>query len=134
EPPRRTARQRGRRGPHQLAHADGAPALAGVRPELSGRPPLHGRAVPGVCTGGRCTAGQINDLCTVNSDCNLAANTCRVIVNWADIADLTLDYAKVGRTDVTPLFTPATPGCSRKIDLPLDPARAANRLRVKAEG
>jgi hypothetical protein len=88
----------------------------------------------GVCTGGRCTAGQINDLCTVNSDCNLAANTCRVIVNWADIADLTLDYAKVGRTDVTPLFTPATPGCSRKIDLPLDPARAANRLRVKAEG
>jgi hypothetical protein len=88
----------------------------------------------GTCTGGRCTAGQINDLCTTNADCNLPADTCRVIVNWADTSDLTVSFAKVGRTDQTALFSPPSPGCSRKIDLPLDPARPSNRLRVKAKG
>jgi len=44
-----------------------------------------------------------------------------------------LSFAKVGRTDQSALFTPS-PGCSRKIDLPLDPARPTNRLRVKAKG
>ena len=87
----------------------------------------------GVCTAGRCTAGQIRDVCTVNSDCDLAPDTCRVIVNYVDRSDLTVDYAKVNRTVITPLFLPATPGCSRKIDIPLDPARASNRLRVKAK-
>jgi hypothetical protein len=88
----------------------------------------------GVCTGGRCTAGQINDLCSINTDCNLPADTCRVIVNWADTSDLSVSFAKVGRTDQTALFSPPSPGCSRKIDLPLDPARPSNRLRVKAKG
>jgi hypothetical protein len=91
-------------------------------------------ATAGVCIGGRCTAGQINDLCTTNADCNLAANTCRVIVNYADTADLTLEFARVNRTDVSALFTPASPGCSRKVDVPLDPNRRANRLHLKATG
>lgn len=88
----------------------------------------------GVCTAGRCTAGQINDLCTVSADCNLAASTCRAIVNYADTADLTLDFARVNRTDISALFTPASPGCSRKVDVPLDPARASNRMKLKATG
>jgi parallel beta-helix repeat protein len=87
----------------------------------------------GVCTGGRCTAGRINDLCAANTDCNLPPDTCRVIVNWADRSDLSLSFAKVGRTDQSALFT-TSPGCSRKINLPLDPARPSNRLRVKAKG
>lgn len=88
----------------------------------------------GVCTAGRCTAGQIADLCSVNSDCDLPADSCRVIVNYGDTGDLTVDFAKVGRTDHTALFQPASPGCSRKIDLPLDPSRLTNRLRAKATG
>jgi hypothetical protein len=76
----------------------------------------------------------MNDVCATNADCDLPPDTCRVIVNYADTADLTLDFARRNRTDVTPLFLPASPGCSRKVDVPLDPARRANRLRLKAEG
>jgi hypothetical protein len=87
----------------------------------------------GVCTAGRCTAGQINDLCTTNGDCDLPISTCRVIVNYADIGDLTMVFARVNRDDQTSLF-PATPGCSRKIDVPIDSSRLSNRLRTKATG
>jgi hypothetical protein len=88
----------------------------------------------GVCTSGRCTAGQIEDLCTTNADCNLPPDTCRLIVNYGDTGDLALVYGKVNRTDETALFLPASPGCSRKIDIPLDPNRAASRVRTKATG
>jgi nitrous oxidase accessory protein NosD len=91
-------------------------------------------ATAGVCSAGRCTAGQINDICTVNADCNLPASTCRIIVNYADTADLTLDFARVNRTSVAGLFTPPAPGCSRKVDVPLDGSRISNRLRLKATG
>ena len=44
----------------------------------------------GVCgAGGFCTAGKIADPCTVAADCNQAANTCRVVVNYADVPGLT---------------------------------------------
>jgi hypothetical protein len=88
----------------------------------------------GTCSAGRCSAGQINDVCATNSDCDLPANTCRMIVNYADVGDLSFVFAKVNRTDETALFTPATPGCSRKVDVPLDTTRASNRVRTKAEG
>jgi len=88
----------------------------------------------GVCSAGRCTAGQIEDICTTNADCNLAANTCRMIVNYGDISDLALNFAKVNRTDASALFLPATPGCSRKVDVPLDATRLSNRVRTKASG
>lgn len=88
----------------------------------------------GVCTAGRCTAGQILDPCTVNADCDLPADTCRAIVNYADTGDLVLDFARVNRSDHASLFTPASPGCSRKVDVPLDPNRASSRLKLKATG
>ena len=88
----------------------------------------------GVCAAGRCTAGQVHDLCTTNGDCNLAPNSCRVIANYGDTNDLTIVFAKIGRTDQTALFLPAAPGCSRKIDIPLDPNRVSNRLRTYATG
>jgi hypothetical protein len=88
----------------------------------------------GVCTAGRCTAGQMEDLCTTNADCNLPADTCRMIVNYGDISDLAFVFGRVNRTDITADFLPATPGCSRKIDVTLDPNRAANRVRSMATG
>jgi hypothetical protein len=57
-----------------------------------------------------------------------------MIVNYADIGDLSLIFAKVRSANQTALFLPATPGCSRKIDIPLDPSRASNPVRTKAEG
>ena len=57
-----------------------------------------------------------------------------MIVNYGDTADLALVYALVNRTDQMALFLPTAPGCSRKIDVPLDPTRQTNRLRTKATG
>jgi hypothetical protein len=88
----------------------------------------------GVCTAGRCSAGQIEDVCSAHADCDLPADSCRVIVNYGDTGDLVVDFARVGRTDQTALFLSAAPGCSRKIDLPLDPNRLTNKLRAKATG
>jgi hypothetical protein len=90
-------------------------------------------ATAGVCTAGRCTAGRIRDLCTTNADCNLPPDTCRMIVNWADVPDETLIYAKI-RFDDVPGFTPITPGCSRKVDVLLDPAQPVLRFRLRAQG
>lgn len=90
-------------------------------------------ATVGECTAGRCTRGRIRDVCTSVADCNQPADTCRVIVNWAEIADITLNWARVGRTNVAG-FTPVTPGCSRKADVPLDPSRPFHALKLKTLG
>lgn len=90
-------------------------------------------ATVGECTAGYCTRGRIRDVCTTNAQCDLPPETCRVVVNWGDIADAALDYARIGRTDV-PGFTPVSPGCSRKIDVSLDTLRRVNRLRLRAHG
>jgi len=87
----------------------------------------------GQCTAGRCTQGAIYDLCTTDTDCDLPADTCRVIINWADTADLALTYAKI-RTTAVPGFTPVAPGCSRKVDVAIDPSRRTVRLRLLATG
>jgi Right handed beta helix region len=90
-------------------------------------------ATLGECTAGRCTGGRIYDLCTTDADCNLPADTCRVIINWADTADLALTYARIRRTAVGG-FTPVTPGCSRKVNVALDPTRRITRLKLLASG
>lgn len=87
----------------------------------------------GRCTDGFCTRGRIRDVCTTDGDCALPADTCRVIINFGDQPDINLVFARIGRLD-QPGFTPAVPGCSRKIDVTLDPIRPVTKLRVKAEG
>jgi hypothetical protein len=89
----------------------------------------------GVCgAGGFCTAGKIADPCTVAADCNQAANTCRVVANYADVPDLTARRPfLINRTPV-PAFEPLTGGCTRKVDVVLDPARHMNVLKVKVSG
>jgi cysteine-rich repeat protein len=98
-------------------------ATAGV----CGPPPL------GFVTG-FCQTGRIADACNADADCDLPADTCRMVVNYADIPDLTLEYAFLNRrSHAIAGFSPVTPGCSRKIDLALDAVRS-NRVRVKARG
>jgi hypothetical protein len=87
-------------------------------------------ATTGACTEGRCTSGKIGDVCTTGADCDQPPETCRVIVNWADTADLTLLFARLRRDDVSG-FT-VKPGCSRKVDVTL-PRRPAP-LKLRAQG
>jgi cysteine-rich repeat protein len=87
----------------------------------------------GECTTARCTRGKIRNVCTVNADCAQPALTCRTIVNWGFMPDLALDYARIRRTPV-PGFTPPTPGCSRKVDVPIDAIRPVTGLKTKAHG
>jgi uncharacterized protein DUF11/slime mold repeat-containing protein len=87
-----------------------------------------------------CTSGRIADPCGADSDCTPAVNTCRIVINYAAVPDLTLSDVtwKVRRHPRISLladFLPATPGCSRKVDvqLPLPGFKRAN-LRLKAKG
>jgi hypothetical protein len=89
----------------------------------------------GVCGPvGFCTAGQIWDPCLVDADCDQPADTCRLVVNFAEVADLTFAFLKTTRTASATPATPATPGCSRKIDFTLDPSRTTNRIKIKTTG
>jgi hypothetical protein len=56
------------------------------------------------------------------------------VVNYADIADLTLLPVLLNNRDPVPGFTPATPGCARKVDVVPDPNRRVNRVKVRATG
>jgi hypothetical protein len=69
----------------------------------------------------------------VNTDCDQPPNTCTVVVNWGNVDALTFIYAKMNHTLLSG-FTPATRGCSRKVQVPLDTNRLANRLKLKASG
>ncbi len=101
-------------------------------------------ATAGACTAGRCTSGKVYDLCTTNADCNQPAETCRVIVNYADTTDNALLFARFGKTNVSGFVagtpSPTSPilvaaGCSKKVDvsIPATPVRS-NNLRLKAQG
>lgn len=106
----------------------------------------------GVCntTTGFCTAGKVSDPCSTSAQCNLPANTCRVVINYAlpsvPVPDLTLllaelKYAKASHLPVQNLlhtgaggFLPATPGCSRKVDIALPSGFKRARLKLRATG
>jgi hypothetical protein len=83
---------------------------------------------------GFCTAGKIADPCGNNTDCDQPANTCRLVVNYANVPDIALLYAKLQKTILTPTFSPAKKGCSRKVSISIDPSRAFNKLKLKASG
>ena len=87
----------------------------------------------GECTAGRCTKGSIYDLCTTDADCDLPPDTCRAIINWVETADLSLTFARI-RTTAVSGFTPVTPGCSRKVNISIDPNRRNTTLRLLATG
>jgi hypothetical protein len=94
----------------------------------------------GVCdpTTGFCQSGRVSDPCSTNAQCNLPANTCRVVINYAKTSDLRLLLAalQVHRQpsqDLMSLFSPATPGCSRKVDV-LIPSGKRATLRLRASG
>jgi cysteine-rich repeat protein len=82
---------------------------------------------------GFCTAGKISDPCTSASDCDEPPNTCRVVVNYAEVPSLTLPIATLNRKPVAG-FTPITAGCARKVDVSIDPSRFWNRIFLKASG
>jgi hypothetical protein len=84
---------------------------------------------------GFCTAGKIADPCTANTDCDLPADTCRLVVIYADVPDLALNQVFLNRRDnIIAGFSPVHAGCSRKVDVLLDASRSTNRVRIKAEG
>ena len=91
-------------------------------------------ASSGVCGPTKfCTAGKIGDPCVAAADCNEATNACRVIVNYAATADIQLRSAVMNRVPIAG-FTPAQPGCARKVDvLPVGHTHV-NRLRLVATG
>ena len=92
-------------------------------------------ATSGVCGGsGFCTSGKIADPCSVNTDCDEPAGTCRIVANYAEVPDLAV--RKPFLLNKTPLtsFEPLTPGCSRKVDVTLDPARHSNLVKINVTG
>ena len=95
---------------------------------------------PGACNlvSHLCTSGAVGDPCHVNSDCN-HTNMCRVVINYAASPDLALVQATLRlhhqpKADVSALFAPVSPGCSRKVDIPFPPGFKHGVLRLKATG
>jgi hypothetical protein len=88
----------------------------------------------GICgPHGFCKAGRVGDPCGSNAACDLPANTCRVVVNFGMVPDLNVD-ARLNRTSLAG-FSPVSPGCARKVDIPLDTSvRLSNRLILRATG
>jgi hypothetical protein len=83
----------------------------------------------GLCgTNGFCERGQVGDPCTVDEDCSLPTQTCRLVVNFGSVGGM--DYrtatrkgavrriVKLRREFVDHLF-PIRPACAVKVDLPL---------------
>lgn len=90
----------------------------------------------GYCdTSGFCIGGKIADPCTVDEDCEWSPPSasplvCRLVVNYADVPDLTLVLALRNGEPVGG-FEPVVPGCSRKVELF---TFFISHLRVKATG
>jgi hypothetical protein len=93
-------------------------------------------AQTGVCGPiGFCTAGRTGNPCAVASDCDQPANMCRLVVNYGNVPNLSVLYARLNGVDLPAgSFTPATRACSRKVDIAIDPSRRFNKLRLKAQG
>jgi hypothetical protein len=92
-------------------------------------------ATSGVCAPTHfCSAGKLGDPCTTNAQCDQPANTCRVVINYGKISGLALTVARIGRTDILPEFQPVTPGCSRKVDVSIDPSLSRAKLLLRATG
>ena len=79
-------------------------------------------------------AGKIADPCHANADCNEPPNTCRVVANYAEIPDLAVRKPFTLNRIPTTAFDPLTPGCSRKVDITLDPLKRSNLLKLNVTG
>jgi hypothetical protein len=82
---------------------------------------------------GFCTAGKIGDPCINDAACNQPPSTCRVLVNYANVSDLLLIRARVNNVNFNG-FLPTSRGCSRKVDIPINPAKAFSKLQLKCAG
>lgn len=98
-------------------------------------------AVSGLCnaTTHFCQSGKIDDPCADDDDCDQPPLTCRIVINYAAVADLMLTDAtlKLRGKPIQSLmsqFTPATPGCSRKVDITLPAGFRRATVRLKAGG
>jgi hypothetical protein len=93
-------------------------------------------AAVGTCgAGGFCTAGKIADRCTTNAQCNQPANTCRIVANYAAVSDLAVRKPfTLNRKTLLTAFEPLTPGCSRKVDVALDPSKRSNTVKIQVSG
>ena len=83
---------------------------------------------------GFCTAGRIWDPCAQNSDCDPAPNVCRLVANYATVADITFLLQRNSSGTSVSSFMPATMGCSRKVDFTIDPSRLVSRVKIKVKG
>ena len=95
---------------------------------------------PGVCSlvSHFCISGKVGDPCQVNNDCS-QSHQCRIVINYADTPDLVLVGAQLHvhhmpKLNIANLFTPVSPGCSRKVDIALSPGFRRAVIRLKAAG
>lgn len=94
-------------------------------------------APDGLCSASFCSVGRIGDPCVADSDCDQPLTTCRVVVNFSpDVPDLLLLRAEFNKVAIPfpgdNVLSP--PGCSRKLDLPIDPGINKNKLILQASG
>ena len=90
-------------------------------------------APDGLCAAGFCIVGKIADACSNDGDCDQPPTTCRVVINFRpDATNLTLLKSEYNKATLTNVLSP--PGCSRKLDLPIDPGVNRNKLRLLATG
>lgn len=87
----------------------------------------------GLCSAGFCSVGRIADPCSIDNDCDQPLITCRVVINFRpDATGLTLLRAEFNKVPLSNVLS--GPGCSRKLDLPIDQNVNRNKLRLKATG
>src|SRR5262249_45412550 len=91
-------------------------------------------APSGFCASGFCITGKIGDACAADSDCDQPPTTCRVLVNFdPTVTDLMLLKAEFNKVPLPPPVL-SGPGCSRKLDLTIDPSKTRNKLTLQAKG
>jgi hypothetical protein len=94
-------------------------------------------APDGVCSAGFCSVGKIGDPCTGNHDCDQppTPTTCRVVVNFNPaVPDLMLLKAEFNKVPLPFSDVFKHVGCSRKLDVMIDPSVNKNKLRLQAKG
>jgi hypothetical protein len=85
----------------------------------------------GLCgANGFCERGGIGDPCTIDADCSLPPSTCRMVVNFGNVADMTYRLAKLKAQLVDHLF-PISPGCTLKVDLALPDFKRSKRMPLR---
>ena len=83
---------------------------------------------------GFCERGAVGDPCGIDLDCAMPANTCRMVLNYGNVPDLSFRLVKLRRDFVEELF-PIYPACALKTDVQLDFSKKRRaRIRLKIQG